>query len=204
MTNLLTLDSALRHIEQYLGAYETACDGVWWYDPTKFPGSPEINPYSYCVMRFKDQPMAGISTFITVGACIKELAQEEKKPVRMEFLMCAESNIETSSVVSILMGFTNSAMRLGRAPFDGEVVEWKQPLFESANFRHLYVSHPIFYDEKLALCKEVSPPLIVSELYPLSQFESGVAVNMGANFNKIIIEQSLPLWMLDRRDELHA
>lgn len=196
-------DSALAHIEQFLGSYETTCDGMWWYEPSEPPGSPEENPYRYCVMRFRDQPLADLVTYVTVGASACELTQEHGNSIRMEFLLCAESSAPAAPIVSVLMGFTNAAMRLARAPFEGEVIEWKRPLFEQPHFRHLYVTHPILFNEKLALCENVSPPILVVELIPLSEREALTAIRVGAQFNRLIIESQCPIWRLDARDEMN-
>ncbi|MCL5802138.1 MAG: suppressor of fused domain protein [Gammaproteobacteria bacterium] len=196
----------LEHLERYLGAYEQSVDKYWSHLGGRAAGVYGEELKSYHVLGFKNQPIPGSHTYVTLGLGRHLLKQTAgigpNKDVRMELAMSAYDSVPAEAVVRVLSRFADDVLRLHEAPYDGEVIDWKTPLSENSEFRHLYCTHPFYFPEGLYLCTETDPKTVICMLFAVSAREASYAAVHGLDFNRLIAEQMPDLLAFDSRNEL--
>lgn len=174
------------HVEHYLGQM----DHGW--KPT---GSPE----GVSVSRFCDQPVEGMSTFVTFGLSSHRLSMSDKREVRQELISTNIKSVSSDGPVSFLLNVADSILFNHEALLRGQVIEPGRSIFTDSPMNAVYVSIPVLFDEGLYTFKETSPPTVLAWLIPIYANEAKYIKEHGwDNFEDILERKDPDLWDLER------
>lgn len=117
------------HLESHLGLIDTG-----WKSETGLQ-----------VARFRNQPQAGASTFVTMGLSRHTLRMPKTREVRQELIFAAHDTFEAPSVASFLLTFGETIVSRHEALLRGEVVGPSNPIIPGVAVRAIYAAIPVIF-----------------------------------------------------------
>lgn len=154
----------IQHIEKHVGRIENS-----WQLPD-FP--------SFQVLRFRNQPNSGITTFCTLGMSRAKLHLPNLRLVKLEFIFSIKEGLyDDEDVASFLLTFTQSIIESGTAVLRGEVIGPGPPIFSNCKSNNIYCSIPVFFGDEFDLFDSKPIQTVFVWLIPLTETD--------ANFIKV-------------------
>jgi hypothetical protein len=183
----------IEHYERHLGEL----DGAW-----SETAAGEQLPAK--VLRFRDAPMKGLTTFGTLGLSEAELSLPNGRAVRQELLMsCHEPQQE--NVAGVLPAVASDLLADRRAVARGAVLGPAGPLFDETPLTALYCSVPVFFDDDFKVSNATEPPTVFVLLVPIADDEAQfVASNGWAPFERHLESTDPDLFDLSRGTSLRG
>lgn len=196
MEDAEVLKAVLSHQHTFLGFPSR----VWHF-------APDGQELPYQILKFPDTPLQDAATFSTLGLSLIPCRQTggvgESQDMRLELIISAYSRIEDWAVIRIMMAFADTIARQRIAPYNGEVINWGQPIrSDNPQFRHLFCTHPLLFEDGFARLDSIFPPTIFVALYPITQEEASYATDYGLKLSEKFIEERVDLLAFDERTSL--
>jgi hypothetical protein len=175
-------DNLISHLESTLGSM----DGGW-------SKTDRGDPLSVRVVRFRDKPATGLTTFVTLGLSRNELALSDGRPVRVELIASCWERDAGLGMPSVLVTAAEQVMSTGRAPARGSILGPAGPLFSgSSSLTALYCSIPIFFPDELRVWDGSVPPTVMIQMIPITDDEATFANSRGWSAFEDHLEQNDP------------
>ena len=152
--NRITMMTIAEHLESHLGAIAEG-----WGSPAGESGVQ--------VVRFRDQPDAGVSTYATLGLSDHILEMTGERRVRQELLVAAHDRFPSGKVASFILTLAESLLTDHRALLRGDVIGPAEPIIPGSTARAVYATLPVVYEDSLASYEDITPPGVVVWLLPL-------------------------------------
>jgi len=177
----------VEHVESYLGKI----DQGW--------NAPPESKNRFSVARFRNQPVEGMSTYVTLGLNHHVLSMAEKREVRQELVFSTFESVPSDEIVSFLLRFTDLVLSRHEALLRGQVIGPGKPLFPGSAMNAIYVSMPVIFDEGFNTFEGSSPPSVLVWLVPIFESEARYVQEHGWEAFEDILEKEDPdLWDLNR------
>lgn len=159
------------------------------------------------VLAYPKQPELDCLTLITFGLSAHQLQVSDncEGKVRMELLICANSSFESKLLYPLLFAAGLDALEHHATPGVHGVLNGSGPVLIGGNplFEHLYLTHPGFFPKEFDLCEELSPPVSIAQIIPISSNEREFIVREGwSEFENRATEQSVDFLEFDARKEV--
>jgi hypothetical protein len=168
-------DALRRHLVEYCG------EGA---EALSFAGSDIV------IQRFQNVPGEDMSFYITTGLSAAVLRQGEGSDIRHELCMTvAMTNIvsvpEVLVATATVIADDRRALRYGQVigPFEGMF-----PELPSNRCKFLYCSVPAMMPEGFSIVRSASPPVIIAELYPITDEERLAIESSGTDAFETLVE----------------
>ncbi|MCY7296903.1 suppressor of fused domain protein [Alteromonas sp. a30] len=170
----------LQHVERYLGSI-----GQGWKDD-------KANGDALQIVSFSDCPGETVSTFLSLGVQKHELAINQNKSVRLEFVFSMYTTDDVEPIVSMLMSVCESVIARHRAVLRGELIPFDETLKAELGFCGLYCTIPLFFDEDFIEFTESSPSTVIVWLVPVYQNEADFLAERGWSLFEDLLEEHDP------------
>lgn len=178
----------IEHVESYLGKI----DQGW--------SAPPESSSKFSIACFRDQPVEGVSTYVTLGLNHHILSMPEKREVRQELVLSAFESVPSDEIVSFMLRFTDLVLSRHEALLRGQVVGPGQPLFSGSAVNAIYASMPVIFEEGFNTFEGTSPPTVLVWLIPIFSDEARYIEEHGWEDFEDILEQKDPdLWDFGRQ-----
>lgn len=185
-------DPFIRHVERHLGRIQKG----WMHDR-----AGERLPYS--VARFDDAPVAGATSFLSLGLSKTDLRLGNgSRRLRQELLVASSNGGDMDAfLVDALQHFASATLQNGQAYSARSLVKlsWHPPAAsEVAGF---YVAAPIYYPEALHLFEAPGrDPILIAWLVPVTKAEGLFVLESGWEaFEDRLVEEDPDLLDWSRR-----
>lgn len=182
--------SVIEHIEGYLGKISGG-----WCD-RKVPGSIHV-------VTLKDQPIEGVTTYVTLGLSEFELSRPSGATIRQELVFSANNTFSAHDVAGFLLSLGEHLRERKRAVLRGEVIGPSRPLLCGTRVNAAYFTNPTPFDDGFAEFSNVDPPVIFALVVPLTNDEAKLISDHGWNWFEDELESQDPdIWDLNRKEEV--
>jgi hypothetical protein len=148
------------HVESILGRI----DAGW---------SDEESESGIVVVRARDQPDKGASTYVTLGLSRHVLAMGAGHEVRQELVFAADHRVEGGHIAAFLQSFAEFVVGEHRALLRGEVIGPSEPVLPGTRLNAVYAAMPVLHDERLRILEGTQPPTVFVWVVPLHEEEAG-------------------------------
>jgi hypothetical protein len=161
----------LRHVERHLGRIQEG----WLHDRAG-------DALSYSVARFDDAPVAGASSFLSLGLSKAPLRLGDgARSLRQELLLASSNGRDmTAFLVDALQHVATAALQAGCAYSARSVVRlpWSPP--GASSIAGFYVAAPVCYPDALHLFEEAGrDPILIAWLVPITRAEGVLVLDSG-------------------------
>lgn len=178
-------DNFISHIESFLGEIDR--------------GWKSKKENKNAVVRFKNQPVEGLSTYVTLGFNEQLLHMPDNRKVRQELVFTAFSDISGEEISSLLLSLGNFVCNKGQAILRGDVIGPADPIIDSTSMNSIYASIPVLFDSSFAVYEKTSPPIVLVWALPIYESEANFIKKQGWETFEDILESKDPdLWDLSR------
>lgn len=177
------MSSIITHYEKYLGEILHG-----------WRSGPDGGETAFDVVQFKGGPIAGTSTFATVGLSKFKLASRASaKVIRQELLIMAKTSYGTRSIPGLLQQVGGEMIARCAAYLRGEVISPRGRLFKGCNFEALYVTMPTYFPDPFASFEvEIGETGVVAWLVPIARTEAEYVQLLGWDRFEDLLEQRDP------------
>jgi hypothetical protein len=172
---------------------------------TRYCGDP-VESFAFdgsntLVQRFENVPSDGLSYLATIGLSATILRQVEGNDIRHELGMTIASE-KVGSAPKVLVATATVIADERRALRYGQVIgpfEGMFPEIPRSRCTYLYCSVPSLMPEEFSVIKNTTPPIIIAELYPITEAER-VAIDTGGveAFESLVESGQVDLLDLER------
>lgn len=174
------------HLESFLGHIDYG-----WKD--------NYSENAISIVRFRNQPAEGMSTYVTLGLSHHVLSMPNKREVRQELVFCTFDTVPSDDVVSFLLSFSEFILAKHEALLRGKVVGPADPIVSSSSMNAVYASMPVIFDDEFATFEGTSPSTVLVWLIPIFASEAKHIQDHGWEVFEDILEQQDPdLWDMGR------
>ncbi|GAB7126931.1 suppressor of fused domain protein [Silvimonas sp. JCM 19000] len=182
--------SVAEHIEGHLGPISSG-----WSDGASSHGIQ--------VVCFKEQPIPGITTYVTLGLSENELDLPKGRKIRQELVVSANDSFAGGDVAAFLLSLAEHIKIRGRAVLRGEVIGPWRPLISNATVNAVYVTNPTPFDTGFAEFSGAELPVIFALLVPITTEEAGLVSDHGWSWFEDVLESQDPdVWNLIRAEQI--
>ena len=193
--NLKSLEvrTVLQHLEGHLGSME----GGW---------SKEVHgkPLPFKVVRFRNQPQPGISTYSSLGLSSALLDLSDGRRVRQELLFAAYERSDESNIPGLITLVGRDLLESGKALLRGQVLGPAGPLLPDSSLDALYSAIPVVFPRPLRVCASTDPATVFVWLIPIARDEAELVRTSGWNrFEEILEEADPDLFDIHRGSVIH-
>lgn len=187
-------DLLLDHFDKYLGKGE----GSW-----KWGEGRETHFY---VFLFACPFAADSHVLVTCGLSAHQFAMADspEKKIRREFLICADKSSDPKALAALLIAVGIDALNAHAVHAVGSVMLGDGPVLSGGNaaFENLYVATPLGFPYGFATCEQLSPPVEIVQIVPISEKEMKfVMANGGHVLEENLMANLSNLLRFDRRKE---
>lgn len=181
-------NSVLEHIECFLGEVDSG-----WSD--------EKSSYGIQVVLFKNQPIEGINTYVTLGLSEFILNLPKGRKIRQEIVISFHDSIFDMKIVELLFSLSENIIESGNAVLRGEKIELGGERIK--NIQGIYITNPTPFDEGFAEFEKTMPSVVFALLIPVTSNELALIKNKGWNWFEDMLELQDPdIWDFDRLEEV--
>lgn len=163
-------EDLVTHLESTLGPI----DGGW-------SKTDSGAPLPVQVVRFRDAPGAGITSFVTLGLSFHEVMLSDGRPARAELIVSCWNRNRNLGVPAVLSVVAGDLIESARLPPRGSVLGPAGPLFSDSRLSALYFSVPVFFPNEFRTWKGSMPPTILIQLIPITDDEAALIREQGWN-----------------------
>lgn len=183
------------HFENFLGQAQHR-----WHSRGK-------SGFSINVFEYIGQPDSAATTLLTFGLSSHQLRTREVTPVavRTELMICANAEFHSKALSALLFAVAFDALDEHLIPAEHRVLSGSGPVLTGghARFEHLYFARPGFFPLNFQRFEEVSLPVDVMQIIPISTSEKElISIEGWESFEDLVIAQGIDLLDFDRRDEV--
>ncbi|WNB76607.1 suppressor of fused domain protein [Methylomonas koyamae] len=179
-------NNIIEHVESYLGEI----DQGW--------NAPPESKNRFSVARFRNQPVEGMSTYVTLGLNHHILLMK-KIEIRQELVFSVFESVPSDEIVSFLFRLIDLILSKHEALLRGQVIGPGKPLFSESPMNAIYTSMPVIFEEGFNTFNGSSPPTILVWLIPIFESEARYVQEYGWEAFEDILEKEDPdLWDLKR------
>jgi hypothetical protein len=183
--------SVPEHIEGYLGKISAG-----WSDTASSHGIQ--------VVSFKDQPAAGITTYVTLGLSEVVLDLPKDRKIRQELVVSALDSFSGDDIAGFLLSLAEHIKVRERAVLRGEVIGPSRPVLNGATVSAVYVTNPTPFDSHFSEFSNVEPPVIFALVVPITEKEASLVFSQGWNWFEDMLESQDPdIWDFKRMEQIH-
>lgn len=168
------------HLEQHLGPIT----GGW-------SNSTEGDPLGVTLARFAGAPVAGASTYCTLGMSSVPLELDDRR-VRHELLAACWDRCFVSGLGGLLAGLSLQVTDRGVALRRGEVLRFGGPLFEGTQASALYAAEPAYFPPGLGVWRGSDPPTVIVWLVPIYDAEAEFVAEHGWDAFENLLQEGDP------------
>lgn len=194
MTINLQGEVVLRHLEQFLGGFTK-----------RWISNNDDKAASFQVLLFPECPDSECFCLATYGLSAHELAiaNNADMAVRMELIICADSTCDDNALAALLMAVGHELLKHHSTPGVHGVLPGNGPVLENPIFQGFYLALPGYFPVEFEVCENISPPVAICQLIPISSREAELVNNSGWRaFENAIVDQCADLLAFDRRIEI--
>jgi Suppressor of fused protein (SUFU) len=119
------------------------------------------------IVRTRDQPYDGASTYVTLGVCRHVFKMDTGRDVRQEFIVSADDRFESTHVASFLQTFAEFVAARHQALLRGEVIGPSEPVIPGIRLNAIYTAIPVLHDERLRTFDGTRPPTVFAWIVPI-------------------------------------
>ena len=185
-SKIMSHKNIIEHVESFLGRI----DYGWKGDDSKSAIS---------IARFRNQPVEGMNTYVTLGLSHHVLSIQNKRQVRQEFVFSTFDTVPSEDVVSFLLSFSDFILTKHEALLRGEVVGPAAPIISGSSMNAVYASMPVIFDDEFATFEGDSPSTVMVWLIPIFESEAKYIKDYGWEAFEDVLEQQDPdLWDIGR------
>ena len=178
----------IEHVESYLGKI----DQGW--------NAPLESKNHFSIARFCDQPVEGMSTYMTLGLNHHILSMTEEREVRQELVFSAFVPDPSNEIVFFMLRFADLVLSKHEALLRGQVIGPGKSLFSNSAMNAIYISMPVIFEEGFNTFEGSSPPTVLVWLVPIFADEARYVEKYGWGKFEDILEQKDPdLWDIERQ-----
>jgi antitoxin YqcF len=175
------------HLESFLGSIDYG-----WKD------NDSENAIS--VARFRNQPVDGMSTYVTLGLSHHVLSMPNKREVRQELVFSTFDTVPRDDIVSFLLSFSDFILTKHEALLRGQVIGPADPIISGSSMNAVYASMPVIFDDEFATFEGTSPSTVFVWLIPIFENEAKYIQEYGWEVFEDVLEQQDPdLWDVVRK-----
>jgi hypothetical protein len=174
-------DDLVTHLESTLGPME----GGW-------SKTNSGTPLPVQVVRFRDAPGSGLTSFATLGLSSYEMMLSDGRPVRAELILSCWNRNRDLDVPAVLAVVAGDLIQSAKLPPRGSLLGPAGPLFTGSNLTALYLSVPIFFPAEFGTWQGSVPPTIIIQLIPITDDEAAMVRERGWNEFEDHLEQRDP------------
>jgi hypothetical protein len=175
--------SLINHVEYFLGAIDDA-----WQSESGIK-----------VAHFRDKPVDGVATYVTLGLSHHVLPMHGERTVREELVFSAYEKYPRAQIASFLLTFCDFVLSKHKALLRSNVIGPSDPIMPDVSLNAIYAAIPVVFDEGFATYSDTSPPTIFVWLIPLHGTEAKfVKKNGWSQFEDILEAKDPDLWDLNR------
>jgi hypothetical protein len=143
--------------------------------------------------QFRERPVAGSSSFMTLGLSHHVLKQGSGKGIRIELVIaCRDNFVESLSPLSILADVADRVAATHVAPARGTVLGPAGRFSPRFPMEALYCCNPVYFDDGLAQFSGFSEPLVIIWLVPITPEEALYVRESGWNAFEYLLETANP------------
>lgn len=176
----------ITHIEKHLGKI----DKGWVL---------KDEPLPIQVVRFRNKPFEGITTYVTLGLSDNLLNLKEEKDVLQELVFSAYDKYPSEQIASFMVTFAEYLLSKKRGLLRGDVVGPSSPLIPNVSVNGVYASIPVFFDDDFHIYEGGQLSTVLVWLLPLLDDECSFVKQNGWNSFEDMLESKDPdLLDLDR------
>ncbi|MDO3529684.1 suppressor of fused domain protein [Ralstonia pseudosolanacearum] len=172
----------IEHLEQYLGPLAEG-----WTD-----SNPQAKNKNIRIVRFRDVPYEGTSTFATLGLSDRIVDLGDGRTVRQELLFAVHDCYPAEQVASFLLTFAGFVQSRQGALLRGDVIGPSAPLIPGVAANALYASIPAIFPEEIGTYSMSSPPTVLIWLIPLVGEDSVLVKSRGWSEFEDMLEAENP------------
>ena len=171
--------SLVEHIESHLGKM----DSGWTLQ------EPLTNVQ---VVRFRDRPAVGISTYVTIGLSYHILQMSEGREVRQELVFATYDHFNTEGIASFLLTISDYIVKKHKALLRGQVVGPSDPIIHGISLNAVYAAIPVLFDDSFVTFDYTSPPTVFVWVLPLHASEANYVRHNGWDTFEHLLEEKDP------------
>jgi hypothetical protein len=131
------------------------------------------------VVRARDQPYEGASTYVTLGVSRHVLKMSTGRDVRQEFIVAADARFESTHVASFLQTFAEFVTEGHQALLRGQVIGPSEPVIPSIRLNAIYTAIPVLHDKRLRTFDGTEPPTVFAWIVPIHEEEADYVRQQG-------------------------
>lgn len=182
----------LVHFERFLGPMSHRWSGK---------GRPEN---AFEVLEFSGRPQLDSQCLVTFGLSAHHLqiAREGNSTIRMELAIFAYRTFDSKVLGALLFAVGLDAIERHLTSGLHGVLNGSGPVLSGGNpeFEHLYLASPGYFPRSFDWCTELSPPVAIVQLIPISSGERKLITEVGwSAFEDAIAERNIDLLKFDAR-----
>lgn len=178
--------SLIEHLEKHLGKI----DQGWGESST----SSKV-----VAVRFRDQPMDGVVTYVTLGMSNHVLQMPKGLTVRQELVFIANEQYPSAQIASFLYTFSDFLISKKRALLRGDVIGPSTPVIPGVRMNSVYAAIPVVFEDSFATYRSSDPATVFVWLVPLIESEASIAKKIGwSKFEDFLERENIDFWNLDR------
>lgn len=182
------MGSLIKHVELHLGPIE----GGW----SKYTNGT-VAPFT--IVRFRDQPHPGVSTYLTLGLSNHVISLASGRPVRQELLLSADRRFDSWNIPGLLGTVGREVLTRHQGLLRGEVLGPAGPLLPGSSLEALYCASPVHFPDSFAVCGSTSPPTVFVWLIPIASEEAEAVRSHGwSHFEDVLVTKKPDLFDLER------
>ncbi len=152
------------------------------------------------IVCFKNAPVDGVNTFMTLGLSCHELKISNEKTVRQELILPLSNEAPYDVIVSLLLFICELIITDHRAVLRGQVLRLPVDAIKNFGFEGVYFTIPVFMDDRFSVFEESRPPTVIVWAIPIYKSEADyVNANGWSKFEELLEEKSPDLFSFRRR-----
>lgn len=177
-----------QHLESYLGQIT---EGLSVSEAGQ--GMPIILP-------FRNQPIKGATTYVTLGCSNVTLHQEDGSAIRQELLMISYDGYDQMEIVALISSvYLEDMLATGSALTHRSVLGPAGPIIDGSQLTAFYCARPAYFPDGFHRFTETDPIVEFLWLVPITDREAKYVKKNGSDaFEYLLVEQDPDLMNLSR------
>jgi len=147
---------------------------------------------AFAVATFRDQPVEGAFTLVTIGLSERPFRGPSGEAVRQELLVCAWDRFFGEALYQTLFSMAHLLRESGETANPGTVYELPQPMGTEVPWRHLFLYPPGYHPDELQPIRLDRGEVEVCWLIPVTPEETDFVEREGPEAFDDLLERTDP------------
>ena len=180
----------MQPVPELIGHIEKFCGPI----VQGWPNDPDGNRMPFQIFQMQGGPIAGTTTYATLGlGKIPLRSHASNKVIRHELVMLSRSDSVPGNLPPLLQQVAMEAVQSGCAYLRGEVIGPRRgPLFSGSTVTALYVASPVYFPREFRSVECDGGTTIFAWLVPISDEEASLINELGWDEFETMLESQNP------------